>query len=583
MILSIIAIVYLFSFAFGVLLGFIFLQKSKMDGAKFLGFYEFSTAIWALFTFFELISKTIEYKQFWFILIYVSCYATLMFFLAFSLEYSQFYKYLAKRYFIIIAIPVLFIVLAVSTNHFHHLWWTNVAIDSISGFAIFNNGILYYLHVAYAYTLFLASIIVLMMGTYNNKGRIRGLFFMIIGAGILAIMGNIIFVFNFSPIPYFDWTPLCFIFAGAIFMLGIKKYKFFDLSPIAQKLIFETMNDAIVVVDMKARIIMVNLAFKEIFKVGNKNIIGKPFYSILSIPFVSKPEFLSNKSYQTEIYFNNYYFDVFSSPLFNKRNIQIGQSVAFRNITRRKLSEISMDKTNIKLRSAIQRNELLISDLESFSHTVAHDLKSPLANQIGFIRMIKDEDLEHDKLLKYLDYIEQSAYKMQSIIMELLKLASIRKQKIPLNKVDVLHTVEAAMERLSYLINEKKAIINYPDFWPDTLGYAAWIEEIWLNYLSNAIKYGGTPPIIDIGYDLLENATIKYWVKNNGKSIPLNKQYALFEEFVQLNEIKTDGQGLGLSIVKRIVDNFGGKVGYETIKEPYDGSLFYFTLPVYTE
>ena len=65
---------------------------------------------------------------------------------------------------------------------------------------------------------------------------------------------------------------------------------------------------------------------------------------------------------------------------------------------------------------------------------------------------------------------------------------------------------------------EKNAEISYPEFCPDTLGYAAWIEEIWLNYLSNAIKYGGTPPKIEIGYDLLENSTIKHIAVANPKT-----------------------------------------------------------------
>lgn len=582
MVLDIISVVYLSSFLFGVLFGVFITQRSQTEGARFLSLFEFSTALWALFSFFEFISITIEYKQLWMIMVYISCYATLMFFLAFALEYSQFYKYLKVRYFKLISIPAFLFVIAAATNHFHNLWWIELAIDPIYGFANATKGIIFYFHLIYGYTIFLVSIAILLIGIFNYQGKIRGMFGLIILASVISISGNIIYVFNFNPIPHFDWTPPSFILAGVILMVGIKKYSFLDLTPIAQKLIVETLNDALVVVDMKARILMVNMAFKKNFEVDDKKIIGNQLYSVLPIPAFLNLEFLSNKSYQTEINFNNAYFDVFNTPLFNKRKSQMGQTVVFRNITRRKLSEISMDKTNVKLRSAIQRNELLISDLESFSHTVAHDLKSPLATQISFIRLIKDEELEGDKLIKYLQYIEQSAFKMQEIIMELLKLASIRKQKIPLHKVDMIQTIEAAKERLSYLINEKNAEINYPEFCPETLGYAAWIEEIWLNYLSNAIKYGGTPPKIEIGYDLLENSTIKYWVKDNGQSIPLNKQKFLFGEFVQLNEIKTDGQGLGLSIVKRIIDNFGGKVGYEDVKEPGGGSLFYFTLPVYT-
>ena len=112
--------------------------------------------------------------------------------------------------------------------------------------------------------------------------------------------------------------------------------------------------------------------------------------------------------------------------------------------------------------------------------------------------------------------------------------------------------------------------------------YPIWIEEVWINYISNAIKYGGEPPVIEIGAEE-QDEFIKFWIKDNGKGLTLKESESLFKEFSQLESRKanTQGFGLGLSIVERIVHKLGGDVGVDS--KPGKGSIFYFTLPKYGE
>ena len=136
--------------------------------------------------------------------------------------------------------------------------------------------------------------------------------------------------------------------------------------------------------------------------------------------------------------------------------------------------------------------------------------------------------------------------------------------------------VKEAQKRLSLTIEQNDAEITAPSKWPAARGYAPWVEEVWVNYISNAIKYGGKPPLIELGSTEQSNGTVIYWIKDNGQGIPKEKQQELFVRFTSSKKDFSMGHGLGLSIVKRIINKLGGQVGVES--EEGQGSRFFFTL-----
>ncbi|HMR64932.1 MAG TPA: HAMP domain-containing sensor histidine kinase, partial [Anaerolineae bacterium] len=131
--------------------------------------------------------------------------------------------------------------------------------------------------------------------------------------------------------------------------------------------------------------------------------------------------------------------------------------------------------------------------------------------------------------------------------------------------------------RLQPMIEEYKAEIVMPKTWPMVLGYAPWVEEVWINYVSNGIKYGGQPPRLELGATLQSDQMIRFWVRDNGAGLTSEAQGSLFVEFSRLNKFSVPGHGLGLSIVRRIVEKLGGHVGVKS--EIGRGSEFFFTLP----
>lgn len=225
-----------------------------------------------------------------------------------------------------------------------------------------------------------------------------------------------------------------------------------------------------------------------------------------------------------------------------------------------------------------EERERLISELDAFAHTVAHDLKNPLSAVLGFAELLTAEGVElSDKdVRESLAAIEASSRKMHSIIEELLLLAGVRKAEVERRPVEMAAVVSGAVQRLSHMTAEHGPELAIPEQWPVALGHGPWLEEVWANYLSNAMKYGGKPPRLELGADATEDK-VRFWVTDNGPGLTPEQQSRLFMPFTRLHQARATGQGLGLSIVRRIMEKLGGEAWVES--EPGQGSRFGFTLP----
>lgn len=243
----------------------------------------------------------------------------------------------------------------------------------------------------------------------------------------------------------------------------------------------------------------------------------------------------------------------------------------------------------------LERHRLLLeihnraSELESqnmalndFAHTVAHQIQGLLSQMVGYASLVDShyQDQLSEPAKQAVDQIMQSGYKMNNVITELLFLASMRSENIQVANLDNKRILVEVMKRLRYQIRETGANISLPDSWPNALGYAPWIEEVWLNYMSNGLKYGGneiTPPILKLGATEENNGMIRFWLSDNGPGISEADQKRLFKPHTRVTSKKIRGEGLGLSIVWRIVKKFGGEVGVDSVEGA--GSCFWFTLP----
>jgi two-component system sensor histidine kinase/response regulator len=220
------------------------------------------------------------------------------------------------------------------------------------------------------------------------------------------------------------------------------------------------------------------------------------------------------------------------------------------------------------------------SELDAFSHTVAHDLKNPLANMLMAVEVLEkltDQNPWEGFPTDVLSTLEASTRKAVNIVDELLLLASVRREEVQREVLDMAEVVMEAQRRVAWMSEELGAEIIIPDAWPLARGYGPWVEEIWVNYLSNGLKYGGRPPRLELGATVQEDSMVRFWVRDNGPGIAEETLQVLFAEFTRTEWTRAQGHGLGLSIVKRIADRLGGEVGVKSAEG--EGSTFFFELP----
>ena len=248
-------------------------------------------------------------------------------------------------------------------------------------------------------------------------------------------------------------------------------------------------------------------------------------------------------------------------------------------VERQRIDEMLRQRT-LELQA---RNE----ELDAFAHTVAHDLKNPVCEIMGYAEFLQlDPATLTGDQRQCVNGILRVIGKMNNIIDALLLLSQVRTADVVSQPLDMPCIVAEAQRRLRHIIQVQAADLCIVDAsnqetsvtaWPAARGYAAWVEEVWVNYMSNALKYGGRPPRIELGAARQANDTVRFWVRDNGPGIAPAHQAQLFAPFVRLDQTRADGHGLGLSIVRRIMDKLGGQVGVES--QPGQGATFYFTLP----
>jgi len=274
------------------------------------------------------------------------------------------------------------------------------------------------------------------------------------------------------------------------------------------------------------------------------------------------------------------FFEITYNPITDINQKLIGRIFIFHDIGIRKIAlDFAVDSNN-RLRKEIAEKEKLIVDLDAYARSVAHDLKNPISALLSVSELIKEDILnqKQGEAFELLDMAHAQSLKMYKIVDELLLLSRIRKEDMKLVALDMASVLKEALKRLNGLYDENNVIIETPDNWPVVLGHTLWIEEVWFNFISNAIKYGGNPPKIKTGYVKVDDNTYRFWIRDNGNGLPAESFVKVFNDFERLGRKNIEGHGLGLSIVKRIIEKLGGEVSVTSENAPGKGCIFSFTL-----
>ena len=275
-----------------------------------------------------------------------------------------------------------------------------------------------------------------------------------------------------------------------------------------------------------------------------------------------------------------YWVDTTIIPFLNEQSRPYQYVAIGADITGRKFVE----NENLKLNEDLElRVKLRTEELEAFSYSVSHDLRTPLRAINGFAKLLNEEyggtfDIEAKRLFKR---IEENAKKMGALIDDLLEFSRLGKKEIHKSIVTMTEIAETAVSEISSIVGHQSAVTIHPLH--PVHADATMIKQVMINLVSNAIKYSSKTekPEVEIKSQIEGNEII-YSVSDNG--VGFNNQYSdkLFGVFQRLHLQKDfEGTGVGLALVKRIIDKHGGRVWAEG--ELNKGATFFFSLPAINE
>lgn len=217
-------------------------------------------------------------------------------------------------------------------------------------------------------------------------------------------------------------------------------------------------------------------------------------------------------------------------------------------------------------------------ELQSFTYTVSHDLKAPLVTISGFMGYLEQDARKGDveRLNKDIQRINEAVVKMQRLINELLELSRIGRLMNPPEEVSFGEIVREALELVDGPLKARQVRVEVEADLPSVCGDRARLVEVVQNLVDNSVKFMGDQahPLVEIGMDRSRERT--FFVRDNGIGIEPEQQERVFGLFNKL-DAQTEGTGIGLALVKRIIEVHGGKIWVES-EGTGKGSTFYFTL-----
>lgn len=562
-------------------------RRRPVAGAIPLACLMVAVALWSVGYMLEAGSRSLTFMQISLKIQYLGIAVVPLFWFLFALEYTENTPWLnRRRIWLLSLIPAMTLVF-VWTNEWHSWFLPYVGFRLQGTLAVmqWKTGVWFWVDTLYAYgllgigaVLFIRS---LLIAPYLYFGQIVSILFGV----CIPWLTSMLYVFQIEPFSSLNLTPFGFILTGLAMSWGLFHYRLLDIMPIARARVFENLPDPIMVLDTSQRIIDMNQAAQNVFFPGRTAVMGSPVQEA----FVHWKAFLEGFQQRFRQNFSELvweiqgvqrYFEVHVTPLYNRKNMYIGDLVIFGDITRHKYSEQALQKTQTELSRANQlKNEFLA--------TMSHELRTPLNSILGLSEGLLERvyGALTEKQERSLRTIERSGRHLLELVNDILEISKVEAGKLKLipgevNVHELCHTsvemiqAEAVKKRLdiSVRIDEKITVMQADK--PKML-------RILFHLLHNAVKFTRDNGRIGIEVALnTDDQSVDITVWDTGIGISRKDAEQLFQPFGQLDRRlarRYSGAGIGLFLVQRLTELHGGQVSLES--EPNKGSRFTISLP----
>jgi PAS domain S-box-containing protein len=569
-----------------VLIGFLWKRRNS-QGAVYLMLFELTAAIWAISDGFEAAATTVSMKLPFAQISYIGISTSAVMFLVFALSYTNhLQRFNWKMLSLVFVIPAFTIIMAF-TNEFHHLLWTQTVISEGTNNSIYYYGPYFWINVIYEYSALTAGIVFLLIAAFKAYSIYKAHFWILIISTFLPFASSIVYVFKLLPVKGIDPTPISFIITGLLVAISLYRLGMFNIMPIARRQAIDNLRDGMIVINSENRIVDANPAFCNMIGLPVNKVIRSKTDIVFAKMKIEQDQFREENDFTLEVQItendDTKYFEVKCHNISDNNKQHIGKIFLFLDITTKKLILDTIADSNNRRRSELIEKEKLIRDLDAYARSVAHDLKNPLASIVSLSELIKNSLLVNktDEALEMTEMVHDQSMRMTVLIDDLLLLSRIRKEDVKIESVDMKKILAGVLPRFQEETNLQKAIFEMPDKWPEVLGHNMWLEQVWMNLISNALKYGGKPPVIKLGFEKVSETQYRFSIHDNGNGLSAESLSKIFSDFERLGRKDITGHGLGLSIVRRIIEKLGGEVSVKSSNQKGEGCIFSFTLKAF--
>ncbi len=553
-------------------------RRRSVTGALALACVALSQALWTLGYNFELLSGTLEGKIFWDNVQFVAPSLWPLALLAFALGYSGRRLTRPRLVWGILVGSSLVFNLIIVTDGWHGLLHPEARL--IPGVPF--DELTYEFHpIVWFFFTYLAIVLVWSIYLLTDQIlRVQPLYRAqagLVAVGTLvSLIGLTLSIMGVTLSFHRDTTPLTFAVSNLLVAIGLFRYHLVDIAPVAHSVIFESMQDPVVVLDRQDRVVDLNPAAARILGRESGEVLGQPVGRVFASFISLAPDFQLEDGEHQEVSFargqDHLFYELEILPMHDSRGIRVGRLVVAHDVTHRRQAEEA-------IRGQAKLLEEANKELEAFSYSVSHDLRAPLRAISGYARILMEEHAAElsPEAQDHLKRVHGGAQRMNELISDLLEFSRLSRQ--PLHK-EVVDPAQVARQALGELSGEQTGweveviIAEMPPCQADP----ALLRRVYANLLDNALKFTREQPeaLIEVGWEQQDGEAV-YYVRDNGVGFDMRYADRLFTVFQRLHsEGEYEGVGAGLAIVQRIVRRHGGRVWARS--EVGQGATFSFTL-----